>query len=299
MRPDQGQIFDYSLTEQPKIIYPNTTYDSFLGLFKRVATIKKETNQKKEIKRPLRERLCVGFKRVGDGKNGAYRRTGSESQSIHHPPSTIHHHSQPATLSGLVAPPKSVPRQRDYDLSIPRNKCRMQLSHCLAAFVGFESSGPLLRYQHLHEESDLLSGLVARLPPPPPSPPSPPPPPPPPPSSLRYIVCTACHRKIVQTSRGDGIPTVEDSSMLYDTSQVRSWCILAFYETFDHLCSFKDIPTRSRSTREGIRMDVGMIFARTEDLSKDAKFKLYSIFGLVRGFSKEPSGSSVGRNEEQ
>ncbi|KAF7401334.1 hypothetical protein HZH68_007154 [Vespula germanica] len=181
---------------------------------------------------------------------------------VYHPPSTNHHHSQPATLSGLVAPPKSVPRQRDYDLSIPRNKCRMQLSRCLAAFVGFESSAPLLRYQHLHEESGLLSGLVARLPPPPPPPsppppppspsppppsPPPPPPPPPPPSSLRYIV---------QTSRGDGIPTVEDSSMLYDTSQ--------------------------------------KIYLKTRNSSY-----IRSSNELVRGFSKEPSGSSVGRNEEQ
>ncbi|KAK2576836.1 hypothetical protein KPH14_005469 [Odynerus spinipes] len=59
----------------------------------------------------------------------------------------------PPLLSGLQAPPKSVPRRRDYDLSIPRNKCRMQLSHCPEAFVGFESSPLRCWYQHLREES--------------------------------------------------------------------------------------------------------------------------------------------------
>ncbi|KAI4504375.1 hypothetical protein M0802_000846 [Mischocyttarus mexicanus] len=106
---------------------------------------------------------------------------------IYLPSTTIHYllppPQPPATLLGLKAPPKSVLRRRDYDLSIPRNKCRMQLSHCLGAFVGFESSTLLL----VPTPALRIRSTSSRCKPFPPSSP--------PTFSSSYIACMACHRK--------------------------------------------------------------------------------------------------------
>ncbi|KAI4493453.1 hypothetical protein M0804_001629 [Polistes exclamans] len=84
--------------------------------------------------------MVLGFKRV-EFEKMVHAEEPAARVKVYLPSSIIHYPPPPpATLFGLKAPPKSVLRQRDYDLSIPRNKCRMQLSHCLAAFVGFESS---------------------------------------------------------------------------------------------------------------------------------------------------------------